>query len=226
MYTPPAFAETRPDVLYDFLEAHPLGTLVTSSSDGLFATHLPLLLDRTAGPLGTLQGHVARANPHHRYAAACETAGTEALAIFTGPDAYITPSWYATKREHGKVVPTWNYVAVHVYGTLRVIDDVAFLRRHVTALSARHEGDRPQPWAVSDAPAEFIERLLPAIAGIELRITRLEGKWKASQNRSAEDVAGVVAGLSASGEPTDAAMAAIVRSRSGRAGAPADGDRR
>src|SRR5687768_14689415 len=181
MYIPASYAEHDPQVLYDFIEAHPLAALVTASPNaGLFATHLPLVLDRAAGPSGVLEGHLARANPHHRHV----TAGaTEALVIFSGPDAYVTPSWYPAKQEHGRVVPTWNYVAVHVYGELRLTDDPAFLRRHLEALTARHEAGRTTPWQVSDAPAEYVARQLGAIVGFELTIARLEGKWKMSQNR-------------------------------------------
>ena len=210
MYIPSSNAEHRPEVMHDFMEAHPLAALVTASTEsGLFATHLPLVLDRARGPLGTLEGHVARANPHHR-----QTLGSdEALVIFTGPDAYVTPAWYAAKREHGKVVPTWNYVAVHAYGTLRFVDDRAFLRRHLEQLTSRHEAGREEPWAVGDAPADFVSQLEKAIVGVEIAITRLEGKWKMSQNRSAADIDGVVRGLSSSPDARDRAVAEIVEAR-------------
>jgi transcriptional regulator len=208
MYIPPSNAEQRPEVMLDFIEAHPFGALVTASpADGLFATHLPLVLARARGPNGTLQGHVARANPHHRHAA------SEALVIFQGPDAYITPSWYAAKGEHGRVVPTWNYVAVHAYGTLRFVEDADFLRDHLHALTTRHEAPRDPPWAVQDAPAEYIDSLIRAIVGVEIEITRLEGKWKMSQNRSDADIDGVVRGLAESNETADRAVAAIVEAR-------------
>jgi len=209
MYIPPSNAEHRIEVMHDFVEAHPLGALVTSSAEGLFATHLPLVLDRAAGPHGTLEGHVARANPHHRLAAA----HGEALVIFQGPDAYVSPAWYAAKAEHGRVVPTWNYVAVHAYGTLRFTDDPAFLRRHLHALTTLHEAGRPEPWAVGDAPAEFVDGLQRAIVGVRIEITRLEGKWKMSQNRSHADIDGVVAALSASPVAADRAVADIVDAR-------------
>ncbi|HEU0076579.1 MAG TPA: FMN-binding negative transcriptional regulator, partial [Longimicrobiaceae bacterium] len=167
MYVPPSNAESRPEVLFDFIEAHPLGALVTASADGLFATHLPLVLDRGRGPHGVLEGHVARANPHHRQ----DLAAGEALVIFPGPDAYVSPSWYPSKTEHGRVVPTWNYVAVHVYGALRFVDDPAFLRRHLDALTARHEAGRARPWAVGDAPAEYVAQQQRAIVGVEVAIT-------------------------------------------------------
>ena len=207
MYVPKSNAESRPEVLQDFMEAHPFATLVTASTDGLFATHLPLVLDRTRGKYGTLEGHVARANPHHR-----QTLVTpEALVIFTGANAYITPSWYAAKAEHGRVVPTWNYVAVHAYGTINFRDDHAFLRRHLDALTNGHESKRDHPWAVSDAPEEFITQLEQAIVGFELPISRLEGKWKMSQNRSAADIDGVVRGLAGSSAEGDRVVAGIVQ---------------
>lgn len=209
MYIPATNAEPRLDVLHDFVEAHPFGALVTASPDGLFATHLPLVLDRSAGPLGTLRGHVARANPHHRQAAAT----TPALVIFTGPDAYVSPSWYASKAEHGKVVPTWNYVAVHAQATLRWIEDAESLRAHLRALTHRHEHARPHPWSIDDAPAEYIATQLRAIVGVELVVTALEGKWKMSQNRPAADIDGVVHGLGESSSPMDREVAAIVEAR-------------
>ena len=206
MYIPPSNAESSPEVMLGFIEAHPFGALVTAGAEGLFATHLPFVLDRARG---VLQGHVARANPHHREG----YAGTEALVIFTGPDAYITPAWYAAKAEHGRVVPTWNYVAVHVHGPVRFIDDPSFLRPHLEALTRQHEAGREHPWSVSDAPAEFIAGLERAIVGVEVTISRLEGKWKMSQNRSSADIDGVVRGLSASPSPADLAVAGIVEAR-------------
>ena len=211
MYVPHAFAEHDLPTLFGFIEAHPLATLVTSSAtDGLLATHLPLVLDRAAGPMGTLLGHVARANPHSRRPPG---GAPHALVIFSGPDAYITPAWYATKHETGRVVPTWNYVAVHAYGTLELRDDRQFLRANVEALVRLHEGTRPTPWQVSDAPAEYIDQQLKAIMGIELRIDRLEGKWKMSQNRPAADIDGVIQGLRASEAERDRTVAEIVRQR-------------
>jgi transcriptional regulator len=211
MYIPTSYAEHDQRVVFDFIVAHPLGILVTASAaDGLFATHLPLVLDRAAGPSGVLAGHVARANPHQRHIAA---GATDALVIFTGPDAYVSPSLYATKREHGRVVPTWNYAAVHAYGTLRLIDEPAALRRHLEALTARHELGRAPEWQVSDAPNAYIEQQMRAIVGVELTITRLEGKWKMSQNRSAADIDGVAHGLASSASPADQAVAAIVAER-------------
>ncbi len=211
MYIPSAFAERDLPVLFAFIEAHPLAALITTSpTDGLIATHLPLVLDRAAGPMGTLVGHFARANPHSR----CVTGGAvEALVIFTGPEAYITPEWYPTKQETGRVVPTWNYVAVHAYGALRLRDDPQFLRGHLEALTLRHEANRSRPWHVSDAPADFIAQQLQAIVGFELRIDRLDGKWKMSQNRADADIDGVMHGRGESQAAQDQAVAAIVRPR-------------
>lgn len=211
MYLPQSFNEKDLPTLFAFIDATPLAALVSgSATDGLIATHLPLVLDREAGPMGTLIGHVARANPHSR----CLADGpVSALVLFTGPDAYITPSWYATKAETGRVVPTWNYVAVHAYGTLRAYDDPQFLRAHLERLTRRHEGGRPDPWHVSDAPDDYIAQQMKAIVAVSLQIDRLEGKWKMSQNRSDADIAGVIHGLSASTQPQDQAVAAIVADR-------------
>lgn len=159
--------------------------------------------------MGTLLGHVARANPHSRVTGE----SVEAMVIFSGPDAYITPEWYATKREHGRVVPTWNYVAIHAYGTLRLHDDPQFLRPHLEALTRQHEVGRSSPWHVSDAPDEFVAQQMKAIVGVELRIERLEGKWKMSQNRSQADIDGVVAGLGESTSATDRMVAELVEQR-------------
>ena len=190
MYVPSQFREDQVPVLHELIRQQPLAALVTSTSGGLYASHLPLLIDPEPQPFGTLTGHLARANPHWQEA----TPGAEALAIFTGPQAYVTPSWYATKAETGKVVPTWNYAAVHAYGALRFFDDEARLLALVTRLTATHEGKRDQPWAVSDAPADFVRGMVRAIVGFELVITRLEGKWKMSQNRPPVDVGRVVDG--------------------------------
>jgi len=209
VYVPSSNAEHRPEVMLDYMEAHPLATLVTSSSEGLIATHLPLLIDRTRGANGTLAGHIARANPQQRQA----REGDEALVIFSGHDAYITPTFYPSKASDGKVVPTWNYVAVHAYGTLRYVNDPILLRRHLESLTSRHESAREQPWSVNDAPTSYIERQMGAIVGVEVEIARLEGKWKMSQNRAAEDIDGVVAGLEASDDPRERAVGGVVRAR-------------
>ena len=213
MYVPPLFKEDRIDVLHDAIRRTGLATLVTLTADGLIASHVPMLLDPDPAPYGTLIGHVARPNPQARGAIG------EALAIFQGPEAYITPSWYATKRATGKVVPTWNYVAIHAYGTVEFFDDRERLRDVVTRLTERQEMPRAEPWAVTDAPADFTDGMLKGIVGFALPITRLEGKWKMSQNRPAEDRAGVVEGLQADGredvgaDPEVAAIAPEPRER-------------
>jgi transcriptional regulator len=191
VYVPAHFNEDRVAVLHAQMQATGLATLVSMTADGLIASHAPLLLDPDPAPYGTLIGHFAKANPHARSA----DPSVQTLVIFQGPDGYITPSYYATKREHGKVVPTWNYTAIHAYGTLEVFDDPARLLAVVTRLTNRHEAGRAQPWAVSDAPDDFIQGMLRGIVGISLPIVRLEGKVKMSQNRPATDIEGVVRGL-------------------------------
>ncbi|HMG19782.1 MAG TPA: FMN-binding negative transcriptional regulator [Kofleriaceae bacterium] len=222
MYLPAQFREASTPVLHDLIRAHPFATLVTLDAGGLVANHLPFELDAAAGPLGTLRGHVARANPVWKLrteGAANSEAAVEALVVFQGAHHYITPSYYATKAATGKVVPTWNYAVVHAHGPLRAIEDPAWLRGFVEQLTARYEAARAQatgaaPWHVSDAPEPFLETMLKAIVGIELPIARLEGKWKVSQNRPAEDRAGVVAGLGEEPGELAQAMAALVRERS------------
>jgi transcriptional regulator len=202
VYVPPLFKEDRIDVLHDAIRRTGLATLVTLAADGLIASHVPMLLDPDPAPYGTLIGHLARPNPQARDA----VPGVQALAIFQGPDVYITPSWYATKRENGKVVPTWNYVAIHAHGPVEFFDDTERLRDVVTRLTEREEQARADPWAVSDAPAAFIDGMLKGIVGFALPIARLEGKWKMSQNRPAQDRAGVVAGLEQQGREDVAAL--------------------
>lgn len=208
MYLPKHFEQTDADAMARLLAAHPLATLVWQSGTGLTAEHLPLMLERGAddGGHGTLRGHVARANPVWRQAA-----GNAVLAAFQGPQAYITPSWYAAKAEHGKVVPTWNYAVVHVHGRLRVVEDAAWLRALVGRLTDTHEASRMQRWQVDDAPVDYIEQMLRAIVGIEIEVTSLQGKWKVSQNRSESDRAGAAAGLESLAGEDVAEMAALVR---------------
>ena len=205
MYTPPAFRDDDRASIHAMIAAAGLATLVTMTPEGLVGTPLPLLLAPDEGPLGTLHGHVAKANPQWRVAVA-----GEALAIFAGPDAYVSPGWYATKAEHGRVVPTWNYAAVHAYGPVEFYDDPVRLRAVVARLTERHEAGRAAPWSVDDAPEPFVQAQLKGIVGLRLPIARLEGKRKFSQNRSAADRAGVVAGLGATGDPGDAAAAEAV----------------
>ena len=206
MYTPKHFEEPRVEVMHQLMRARPLATLVTLVSGGLDANHIPLHLLDAPAPFGTLRGHVARANPLWRDFAT----DVEALAIFHGPDSYITPSWYATKQETGKVVPTWNYAVAHAYGKLRVIDDAAWVRAQLEALTAHNEAKFDHPWSVSDAPREYTDQLIETIVGIEIVITRLTGKWKVSQNQPAKNQAGVIAGLANSDQRDAAEMAALV----------------
>jgi len=211
MYLPKHFEETRVEVLHGLVRAHPLGALVTLGADGLEANHIPFEIDSDPAPFGTLRGHVARANPVWREL----SRGADALAIFQGAATYVSPSWYPTKQEGGKVVPTWNYAVVHAYGPLRAVDDPAWLRAFVERLTNRHESGRTAPWHVTDAPADYVDKMVTAIVGIELPVTRLLGKWKTSQNRPARDRAGVVAGLEQDGGDAARAMAALVRETGG-----------
>ena len=200
MYLPSHFEETRPDVLHAMLRAHPLGLLITQNAAGeMAADSVPFVLDANstdpAGGPGILRAHVARANPLWREA----RNDLDSLVVFQGEQAYISPSFYASKAEHGKVVPTWNYVVVQARGRLRAVDDADWLRAFVTRLTDRHEAPRAKPWAVSDAPEEYIATMLRAIVGIEIVLTSLTGKWKVGQNRSAADRAGVARGLADAG---------------------------
>lgn len=211
MYVPPHFEETRLEVLHELIRARPLATVVTLSADGINANHVPLHLCEEPGRFGALRGHVARSNPMW----ADRVEEVEALAIFQGAHGYISPSWYPTKREHGKVVPTWNYAVVHAYGPLRVIDDPVWLRGLLEALVSRHEASSIAPWSISDAPPEFVERMIESIVGFEIVISRLNGKWKASQNQPAENRAGVVEALKQRGDATALEMAQLVKRASG-----------
>ena len=211
MYLPSHFAEARVDVLHDLIRAYPFGTLVVLASNGLDANHIPFEIDPEPAPFGTLRGHLARANPLWKDF----TAQVDALAIFQGPHTYISPSWYPTKKEHGKVVPTWNYAVVHAAGPLRVIDDQAWVRRFVEQLTQRHEAHRSDPWKVTDAPADFVDSMTSAIVGIEIPIARLTGKWKVSQNRPEKDRAGVVEGLLQDRSDASNEMAQLVGQKKG-----------
>jgi transcriptional regulator len=207
MYLPRHFEERDPERLRSFIERYPLGSLVTATETGLDANHIPFVFADTGRAAGTLHGHIARANPLWREVVPDATA----LVIFQGPDSFISPSWYPSKRENARVVPTWNYAVVHVHGVLRFVDDPAWVRSHVEALTREHEGKRDAPWAVTDAPADFIEKLVAAVVGIEISITRLVGKWKLSQNRSISDRVGVVEALEREAEPSGTSIGALIR---------------
>jgi transcriptional regulator len=207
MYTPAQFKVEDAGEAHALMRAHPFAILVTHGSDGLIATHLPTVLKvDEASPLGRVECHVARPNPQWKTFAA----GADALLIFQGPHAYIRPDWYPSKAEHGKVVPTWNYAVVHAYGGLEAVLDKDWLHAHVAELTDQQEASYPEPWAKADAPANFSEMLVRGIVGLKLRITRLEGKAKMSQNREMRDRVGVVEGLRGRGEGHDAQTAALV----------------
>lgn len=205
MYVPPAFREIDLPALHGTMRAARLANLVTATAEGLVATPLPLFLVPDEGPFGTLYGHVARANPQWKLPPV-----GDAMALFNGPDAYVSPGWYPSKREHGKVVPTWNYVAVHAYGPIEFFEDADRLLDVVARLTDLHERPRAEPWAVTDAPAPFVRAQLRGIVGLRLPIARLEGKRKMSQNRNEADRAGVAAGLSGSECPADRHVATLI----------------
>ncbi len=205
MYNPSHFEEKRLDVLHALVRAQPLATLVTMTADGLVANHIPLFLRVDGTPFGTLAGHVARNNPVWREF----DAGVQVLAVFQGPQAYISPNWYATKQEHGKVVPTWNYAVVHAKGTLTVHDDPQWIRAQMQQLTQQQEtATSDKPWAVDDAPADYLKTMVAAVVGIEIPIASLSGKWKVSQNQPAVNREGVVQALQATG---DDAMVGLVQ---------------
>jgi transcriptional regulator len=208
MYLPPAFAEDRLEVRHGLLRAYPLGTLILSGDEGVTADQVPFMLypDEGTHGLGLLRAHVARANPLWRKLATAPAC----LVLFHGPEAYISPSWYASKAATHKVVPTWNYAMVQARGAGRVVDDPLWLRRQLDDLTASQEGQLPRPWRVDDAPPDFIAATMKAIIGIEIDVASLVGKWKVSQNRSAEDQRGAAEGL-LSRQPPEEAMAALVR---------------
>lgn len=207
MYTPPAFRNDDKESLLATIHAARLANFITATADGPLATPLPLFLDTSEGEHGVIYGHLAKANPQWQVPPV-----GDALAIFMGPDAYVTPQWYATKQETGKVVPTWNYVAVHASGPVEFFDDPARLLEAVRRLTNLHEAGRGTPWAVTDAPKDFIEAQLRGIIGLRMPVTKLEGKRKMSQNRNAADRAGVTAGLAASERMSDHEVAALIPS--------------
>lgn len=210
MYQPPHFREDRLEVQHELIRTHPLGLLITAGPGGLQANPIPFLVYADATERGTLRAHMARGNPQWHELDAVD----ECLVVFQGPQQYITPSWYPTKQQTGKVVPTWNYVTVHAWGRPRAIEDGAWLRRQVEDLTNSQEGKRPAPWLVSDAPEPYLASQFKGIVGIEIPVARIEGKWKVSQNRPAQDRVGVVAGLRDSGEQSQV-MAALVSERGG-----------
>jgi transcriptional regulator len=207
MYIPPAFRLEDIAAIHRAMRQARSATLVTATEEGLIGTLLPMLLEESEGQNGTLYAHVARANTQWKQVPTCE-----GMAIFAGPQAYVTPSWYATKQETHKVVPTWNYVAIHAYGPVEFFDDADRLLDVVTRLTNLHEQERPQRWAVTDAPGDFIKAQLRGIVGLRMPITRLDGKRKMSQNRNAADRAGVIEGLSGSDRPEDRVVASLIPS--------------
>ncbi len=207
MYLPPAFREEDLPTIHAEMQKIQLATLVTVTGSGMVATHLPLMLDSSAGDYGTLYGHVARGNTQW----SGNLAEVEALAIFTASGAYVTPNWYPSKHETGKVVPTWMYAAIHAYGKVKFIDDAEWLRDVVTRLTDKHEADSANPWKVTDAPPDYIDAQLARIVGVELPISRLEGKWKFDQRSSQPDRVGILAGLEASGTPGNLEAAGVMR---------------
>ena len=214
MYQPPHFQETRQDILHGLVRAHPLGLLISNGAEGPVANAIPFLLDAEIGPKGRLRAHLAKANPQWRLMA--ENPASPVLVVFQGADAYVTPSWYETKRETGKVVPTWNYAIVQVRGTVKVIDDQAWIAQQIAELTASQEGGREAPWAVTDAPASFIQSQIKGIIGLEIEIADISGKWKVSQNRPVADRVGVAEGLESEAPSASAPdMAELVRSYGG-----------
>lgn len=209
MYLPDHFREPRREVQIEFILTHPLGLLISSGAAGLVADSVPFCLYPDEGAGGVLRAHVARANPQWRILTECD----RCLVVFQGPEAYVRPGWYASKREHGKVVPTWNYAAVHIEGRARIVAETEWLWRQLNDLTRMQEQGRPEPWAPGDAPPDFVAAQMKAIVGIEIAIERMEGKWKMSQNKDAADRAGVVAGLSAEPDAGSAAVARLVAER-------------
>lgn len=204
MYNPAAFVENRPEVLHEFMRLNPFAILISAGPAGLRATHVPMLLDTEAG---LLRCHVARPNPHWQELAAAP----DALVVFNGSHHYISPSWYASKKQNGKVVPTWNYVAVHVWGRARIFEDADRLIALVRKLTEEHESAFETPWSIDDAPAEYIEGMAKGIVGIEIPIERIAGKTKLSQNRSAQDRESAIAGLEELGTGASMEMAALMK---------------
>lgn len=211
MYIPQQFDEPRTEIMHELIRAKPLATLVVLTANGLDANHIPLHLSLDS-PLGILRGHVARSNPIWKE----YQENVDVLAIFHGPDTYISPSWYATKSEHGKVVPTWNYAVAHAYGRLRVIHDAAWIRKQLDFLTLENEASFKVPWKISDAPSDFTDNLIKAIVGVEITITKLMGKWKVSQNQPSQNQLSVVYGLSNRDDQDALAIAQLVKKGANR----------
>lgn len=210
MYQPPHFKETRPEILHGLIRAHPLGLLVCNGPQGPIANPIPFLLDTPEGQPAVLRAHLSKANPAWRVMG--ERQETPVLAVFQGPQAYVTPSWYETKKQTGKVVPTWNYAIVQVRGPAEIIEDRDWLRAQIEALTGRHEAGRAVAWQVGDAPENFIEAQMKGIIGLRIKVEAIEGKWKVSQNRPVEDRAGVAKGYR---DERNDAMAGLVRDYGG-----------
>ncbi|UUP19349.1 FMN-binding negative transcriptional regulator [Nitratireductor thuwali] len=210
MYQPPHFKETRPEILHGLIRAHPLGLLVCNGPQGPIANPIPFLLDTPEGQPAVLRAHLSKANPAWRVMG--EQPDTPVLVVFQGPQAYVTPSWYETKKQTGKVVPTWNYAIVQVRGPAEIIDDRDWLRAQIEALTGRHESGRAAAWQVGDAPENFIEAQMKGIIGLRIKVEAIEGKWKVSQNRPVEDRAGVAKGYR---DERNDAMAGLVRDYGG-----------
>ena len=208
MYIPRANQEDRISVLHKLMEDQPFASLITMGSSGLFASHIPMVLEQN-GAKGQLRGHISRANPQWRD----YTPSVEALAIFSGPQHYITPNWYLEKQESGKVVPTWNYVVVHAYGYLKIVEDGEWLMAHLASLTNIQEAESAVPWNIEDAPADYIASLANGIVGLEMTVERLEGKWKVSQNRPEQDRRGIAGGLAELNTTESLAMKALVEKR-------------
>ena len=210
MYTPAHFKEDRIEVLHQLIAHHPLGTMITMTGDGLNANHIPLLVDVNRGEFGTLRGHVARSNT------VWQTFNPEvkALAVFQGPDAYISPSWYPSKKDSHKVVPTWNYAVVHAAGPLIIRDDATWMREFLNSTTDHFEATRNTTaprWKMNDAPEDFLQTMMRAVVGIEIPIVSLEGKWKVSQNRAIADRDGVAMALQAGSRDAETAMGKLVK---------------
>jgi transcriptional regulator len=209
MYIPRANQEDRIPVIHKLMEDQPFASLITMGTSGLFASHIPMVLERDGTPFGQLKGHISRANQQWKEF----SPSIEALAVFSGPQHYITPSWYPEKVKTAKVVPTWNYAVVHAYGHLKVIEDSEWLMAHLHSLVNIHEASFPVPWKIGDAPADYVASQVKGIVGLEMVIERLEGKWKVSQNRSEQDRVGVAEGLTDLNTDESLAMKPLVEQR-------------